>query len=65
MKVLGIENPIVQDRLQKQRERLVASWGTNALIGTPEQVTAQLAQVSAAGIEYAKSWISGPVRRGL
>jgi alkanesulfonate monooxygenase SsuD/methylene tetrahydromethanopterin reductase-like flavin-dependent oxidoreductase (luciferase family) len=33
------------------RERVVAGWGTNPIIGTPEQVTNQLAEVSAAGID--------------
>ena len=51
MKVLGIESQSFNDRIQKYRERLVAGWGTNPIIGTPEQVTSQLAQVSAAGID--------------
>lgn len=51
MKVLGIESQSFNDRIEKYRERLVAGWGTNPIIGTPEQVTAQLAQVSAAGVD--------------
>ena len=51
MKVLGIESQSFNDRIDKHRERIVAGWGTNPIIGTPEQVTAQLAEVSAAGID--------------
>jgi dimethylsulfone monooxygenase len=51
MKVLGIESQSFNDRIAKYRERVVAGWGTNPIIGTPEQVTAQLAEVSAAGVD--------------
>ena len=51
MKVLGIESQSFNDRIEKYRERVVAGWGTNPIVGTPEQVTDQLAQVSAAGID--------------
>ena len=51
MKVLGIESQSFNDRIQKYRERLVAGWGTNPIIGTPEQVTSQLGQLSAAGVD--------------
>jgi FMNH2-dependent dimethyl sulfone monooxygenase len=51
MKVLGIESQSFNDRIQKYRERLVAGWGTNPVIGTPEQVTDQLARMSVAGID--------------
>lgn len=51
MKVLGIESQSFNDRIEKYRERVVAGWGTNPLVGTPEQVTTQLAQVSAAGVD--------------
>lgn len=51
MKVLGIESQSFNDRIARYRERIVAGWGTNPIVGTPEQVTAQLAEVSAAGVE--------------
>ena len=51
MKVLGIESQSFNERIDKYRERVVAGWGTNPIIGTPEQVTAQLAEVSAAGVD--------------
>jgi alkanesulfonate monooxygenase SsuD/methylene tetrahydromethanopterin reductase-like flavin-dependent oxidoreductase (luciferase family) len=51
MKVLGIESQSFNDRIEKYRERVVAGWGTNPIIGTPEQVTNQLAEVSAAGVD--------------
>ena len=51
MKVLGIESQSFNDRIQKYRERVVAGWGTHPIIGTPEQVTNQLAEVSAAGVD--------------
>jgi len=51
MKVLGIESQSFNDRIEKYRERVVAGWGTNPIIGTPEQVTTQLAEVSAAGVD--------------
>jgi alkanesulfonate monooxygenase SsuD/methylene tetrahydromethanopterin reductase-like flavin-dependent oxidoreductase (luciferase family) len=51
MKVLGIESQSFNERIEKYRERIVAGWGTNPLLGTPEQVTEQLAQMSAAGVD--------------
>ena len=51
MKVLGIESQSFNDRIDKHRERIVAGWGTNPIIGTPEQVTDQLGQLSAAGVD--------------
>ncbi len=51
MKVLGIESQSFNERIEKYRERIVAGWGTNPILGTPEQVTDQLAQLSAAGVD--------------
>ena len=51
MKVLGIESQSFNERIEKYRERVVAGWGTNPIVGTPEQVTNQLAEVSAAGVD--------------
>ncbi len=51
MKVLGIESQSFNERIEKYRERIVAGWGTNPILGTPEQVTEQLGQLSAAGVD--------------
>jgi alkanesulfonate monooxygenase SsuD/methylene tetrahydromethanopterin reductase-like flavin-dependent oxidoreductase (luciferase family) len=49
--VLGIESQSFNERIDRYRERIVAGWGTNPLIGTPEQVTEQLGQYAAAGVD--------------
>jgi alkanesulfonate monooxygenase SsuD/methylene tetrahydromethanopterin reductase-like flavin-dependent oxidoreductase (luciferase family) len=51
MRVLGIESQSFNERIEKYRERLVAGWGTNPVLGSPEQVTDQLAKMSAAGVD--------------
>jgi len=51
MKVLGIESQSFNERIEKYRERVVAGWGTNPLLGTPEQVTEQLGAMSDAGVD--------------
>jgi FMNH2-dependent dimethyl sulfone monooxygenase len=51
MKVLGIESQSFNERIEKYRERLVAGWGTNPILGSPDQVTEQLAAMSAAGVD--------------
>jgi alkanesulfonate monooxygenase SsuD/methylene tetrahydromethanopterin reductase-like flavin-dependent oxidoreductase (luciferase family) len=51
MKVLGIESQSFNERIEKYRERIVAGWGTNPILGTPEQVTEQLGRMSAAGVD--------------
>ena len=51
IKVLGIESQSFNERIEKYRERVVAGWGTNPIVGTPEQVSAQLGQMSAAGVD--------------
>jgi FMNH2-dependent dimethyl sulfone monooxygenase len=51
MKVLGIESQSFNERIEKYRERLVAGWGTNPILGSPDQVTEQLAAISAAGVD--------------
>jgi alkanesulfonate monooxygenase SsuD/methylene tetrahydromethanopterin reductase-like flavin-dependent oxidoreductase (luciferase family) len=51
MKVLGMESQSFNERIQKYRERLVAGWGTNPVLGSPEQVTDQLGKMSAAGVD--------------
>ncbi len=51
MKVLGIESQSFNERIEKYRERIVAGWGTNPVLGTPEQVTEQLGKMSSAGLD--------------
>ena len=51
MKVLGIESQSFNERIEKYRERVVAGWGTNPILGTPEQVTEQLGAMSDAGVD--------------
>lgn len=50
MAVLGIESQSFNERLEKSQEKFVAGYGTNALIGTPEQITAQLQTYSDEGL---------------
>lgn len=51
MNSLGIETKHFNDRLPKTFERFVAGWGINPLIGTPVQVTEQLANYSRLGLD--------------
>ena len=51
MDSLGIETEHFKDRLPSAFERFVAGWGINPLIGTPEQVTEQLANYSKLGLD--------------
>jgi alkanesulfonate monooxygenase SsuD/methylene tetrahydromethanopterin reductase-like flavin-dependent oxidoreductase (luciferase family) len=51
MRGLGIESQSFNERIEKYRERIVAGWGTNPILGTPEQVTEQLGKMSDAGID--------------
>jgi FMNH2-dependent dimethyl sulfone monooxygenase len=51
MKVLGLESQSFNERIEKYRERVVAGWGTNPILGTPEQVTEQLGAMSDAGVD--------------
>src|SRR5262249_28740378 len=51
IRVLGIESQSFNERIEKYRQRIVAGWGTHPLIGTPDQVVAELALISQAGID--------------
>ena len=51
MDSLGIETEHFKERLPSAFERFVAGWGINPLIGTPEQVTEQLANYSKLGLD--------------
>ncbi len=51
MEVLGIESQSFNERLAKSQEKFVAGYGTNALIGTPEQIVEQLLVYSNEGLK--------------
>lgn len=51
MAVLGIESQSFNERLAKSQEKFVAGYGTNALIGTPQQITDQLQTYSDYGLK--------------
>ena len=51
MDSLGIETEHFKERLPSAFERFVAGWGINPLVGTPEQVTEQLANYSKLGLD--------------
>ncbi|OZI72362.1 LLM class flavin-dependent oxidoreductase [Bordetella genomosp. 12] len=51
MAVLGIESQSFNERLAKSQEKFVAGYGTNALLGTPEQITEQLQAYSDYGLK--------------
>jgi FMNH2-dependent dimethyl sulfone monooxygenase len=51
MESLGIETKHFKDRLPSHFDRFVAGWGINPLIGTPAQVTEQLSNYSALGLD--------------
>jgi alkanesulfonate monooxygenase SsuD/methylene tetrahydromethanopterin reductase-like flavin-dependent oxidoreductase (luciferase family) len=51
MRVLGIESQSFNERIEKYRQRVVAGWGTNPVLGSPEQVVEQLGQLSVAGVD--------------
>jgi FMNH2-dependent dimethyl sulfone monooxygenase len=51
MAVLGIESQSFNERLAKSQEKFVAGYGTNALIGTPAQIVAQLQTYSDYGMQ--------------
>ena len=51
MAVLGIESQSFNERLAKSQEKFVAGYGTNALIGTPEQIVEQLLVYSNEGLK--------------
>ena len=51
MDVLGIESQSFNDRLSTVQRRFVAGYGTNPLIGTPEQIVDQLLVYANGGID--------------
>jgi FMNH2-dependent dimethyl sulfone monooxygenase len=50
MDVLGIESQSFGSQIKKFQERFIAGWGGPNLVGTPEQVAEQFAELSEAGM---------------
>ena len=51
MRVLGMESQSFNDRLSTAQRKFVAGYGTNPLIGTPEEIVDQLLDYSTRGID--------------
>ena len=51
MSLLGMESGSFNEQIKKFGERFIAGWGGYPLIGTPEQVVEQMAQLQALGVE--------------
>ncbi|WP_308194743.1 hypothetical protein [Pseudonocardia kujensis] len=50
MDVLGIQSGSFGSQIEKYQERFIAGWGGPNLVGTPEQVAEQFAELSDAGM---------------
>ncbi|MEU7816711.1 LLM class flavin-dependent oxidoreductase [Pseudonocardia sp. NPDC049154] len=50
MDVLGIQSGSFASQIEKYQERFIAGWGGPNLVGTPEQVAEQFAELSEAGM---------------
>lgn len=50
MDVLGIQSGSFSSQIEKYQERFIAGWGGPNLVGTPEQVAEQFAELSEAGM---------------
>jgi alkanesulfonate monooxygenase SsuD/methylene tetrahydromethanopterin reductase-like flavin-dependent oxidoreductase (luciferase family) len=50
MDVLGVQSGSFGTQIQKYQERFIAGWGGPNLVGTPEQVCEQFAELSDAGM---------------
>jgi alkanesulfonate monooxygenase SsuD/methylene tetrahydromethanopterin reductase-like flavin-dependent oxidoreductase (luciferase family) len=53
MDVLGVQSGSFGTQIQKYQERFIAGWGGPNLVGTPEQVCEQFAELSEAGMSGA------------
>jgi alkanesulfonate monooxygenase SsuD/methylene tetrahydromethanopterin reductase-like flavin-dependent oxidoreductase (luciferase family) len=53
MDVLGVQSQSFGTQIKKFQERFIAGWGGPTLMGTPEQVTEQFAELSEAGMSGA------------
>ncbi len=51
MKVLGIESGSFENQINSFSERFIAGWGGYPLVGTPEQVVAELAKLHEIGLQ--------------
>ncbi len=51
MDLIGIESESFSDHVKKFGERFIAGWGGYPLVGTPEQVVAQMVEIQALGVE--------------
>jgi alkanesulfonate monooxygenase SsuD/methylene tetrahydromethanopterin reductase-like flavin-dependent oxidoreductase (luciferase family) len=51
LSVLGVQSQSFTHGFEDRVKRFCAGYGTNPILGTPEQVTEQLGQMSAAGVD--------------
>lgn len=51
MGLLGMESGSFDEQIRTYGERFIAGWGGYPLVGTPEQVVAQMQELSACGVE--------------
>jgi FMNH2-dependent dimethyl sulfone monooxygenase len=49
--VLGVESQSFGDTLSKFQERIIAGWANYPMVGTPESITADLLEISQAGMD--------------
>jgi alkanesulfonate monooxygenase SsuD/methylene tetrahydromethanopterin reductase-like flavin-dependent oxidoreductase (luciferase family) len=58
MAVLGMESSSFNEQIKSFGERFIAGWGGYPLVGTPEQVVAQMLELRELGIEgFILSWL--------
>ncbi|MGD9603815.1 MAG: LLM class flavin-dependent oxidoreductase [Gammaproteobacteria bacterium] len=58
MGLLGLESGSFNEQVKHFGERFIAGWGGYPLVGTPEQVVAQMQSLAALGIEgFILSWL--------
>jgi len=58
MAVLGMESSSFNEQIKSFGERFIAGWGGYPLVGTPEQVVAQMLELRDLGIEgFILSWL--------
>jgi alkanesulfonate monooxygenase SsuD/methylene tetrahydromethanopterin reductase-like flavin-dependent oxidoreductase (luciferase family) len=51
VRVFGLESGSMREVVRQYQERFIAGWGGYPLVGTPEQVCAELVKLSEAGID--------------
>jgi alkanesulfonate monooxygenase SsuD/methylene tetrahydromethanopterin reductase-like flavin-dependent oxidoreductase (luciferase family) len=58
MSLLGMESSSFDEQIKHFGERFIAGWGGYPLVGTPEQVVAQMAELRELGIEgFILAWL--------